>query len=1251
MSADQFRRRRNPNPNPFDDDTVDNDPYNSRSGRSGTNGGGGGSSSRRSSAVDPSNSTATAATADPPHDPLLDLYERRLHEDVDSDFFHDPEEFQALNRVIDIIGAEIDNSGGNITPGSEIGTNFSHLPGYQSIQNQQRIVEEAIEHMAVKHCADLNSSVAAVGRMSRQFDEAKLRVRNLRRQVRDVKDSLRLGELGDIPTVPSNDPASSANPNEPSNTTAAAKAAAEQAGASARSLRELWLKKLECEAVLSLLRKLEILRRAPSGFDSLIRPLDGGPCKIGAAVVVLSEALSIMFSDDVAQVQAFDRIMEQLMTRKQRAEEILWGTLVDVLYRHGDKQNKEEERRRRERMERRARAMEAAVARGEASATAGMSTIAEYSDEDESNSYTQTCNSFEDELSTKSGTRGGDSIAGGSTGANTATPSITSALSQFKRMVGRAILESEIDLEGDELRCLEEPAAWGSQAHSQHAHLPASHLYPEQALPRYTDPVLAIRILVECLTKMKRLDDVEQYLSEGMDREIRQVAAREQAKTYARLERRRGRGAANLSSLGEGDGDGSGGEGARRGGGGGDDADNLKEFRIHLNNLLKAFEGVMTRFLHLSQILRHKICSDPILEKMCPSYPIPSSALYTVLVNAELAMQREIKLFISACIAESDKPKDKRKQARLHNAMHMDQSQLDVESGIFSLGITSSLGGNPMGVDGWKKSRANIVDLPPDQFVSNVLFPRSNVDPEVRHALTFRRSISRWTHEVSEGRRELAICSGEDTNSPMYRNNTMEEGALVYMDNIIQRTLLPEMQDEAVNAVIHFLERHDAFDPIANDVFTRYPHHTVQVEAEMSVACQALYTSTRPIFMALHRLPKGGDMYLSLVTMLEHAMLTFISRMKQRVGEICQGKAAFSLLEDQRGNPTPLSQFMERRNAFTLLQRIYNDEDDVNDPTGAVEPTTRVGGILPLAPPEGDTSPRKTGKLSGADGRGPFEREVAQIDILTKFSTPLKFERSTLCNDVELMKAACLANSLLRVASLLDGQLRSRAGGWEKSSKIKAIRDLQSAIKTIRYHGLRVSKFCRLEVLIQTAKRMSEICMSSVLQAEDAIRLPSCVNNLGEYLTASSDNLREAGGNAIAAFSFSSLEQYIPFYLMHAARIAAGGPKPITMNGIESLDRTGSVLYRDLKGATSFENSFWDEEAAANSFEQSAIFISLMEISLNELEGHYRSNPTQFSDEDYQLMFAFTGPRRRGDARRFNLLKSKMKTERRGRPI
>jgi hypothetical protein len=456
-------------------------------------------------------------------------------------------------------------------------------------------------------------------------------------------------------------------------------------------------------------------------------------------------------------------------------------------------------------------------------------------------------------------------------------------------------------------------------------------------------------------------------------------------------------------------------------------------------------------------------------------------------------MQREIKGFLSACIAESDKPKDKRK-TRSYNAMNMDQSQLDMERGIFSLGISSSMGGLG-GELGWKKAttRANIVELPADQFVSNVLFPRSNTDPEVRHALAFRRNIARWSHEIAEGKRELASCSGQDSMLPN-DDSVIEEGVLIYMDNIIQRTLLPEMQDEAVNAVIHFLERHDAFDPILNDAFSRYPNHSVQLEAEMSVACQALYTSTRPIFMALHRLPKGGDMYLSLVsnilrlyllqsqlyplrsqdlnsglmqvTMLEHAMLTFISRMKQRVGDLFHGKAAFSLLEDQRGNPSLLNQAMERRKTFYMLQRFYNDEDDVDDPATPAAPTVR-GGIIPLAPSENDTSPKK-GQWVGADFKDSFERELAQLSDIAKFTQPLLFERASLCTDEELMKCACLSNSLLRVASLLEGQLISRAGSWEKSAKISAIRDLESAIKTIRHHGLRVAKFCRVEVLIQT---------------------------------------------------------------------------------------------------------------------------------------------------------------------------------------
>ena len=77
------------------------------------------------------------------------------------------------------------------------------------------------------------------------------------------------------------------------------------------------------------------------------------------------------------------------------------------------------------------------------------------------------------------------------------------------------------------------------------------------------------------------------------------------------------------------------------------------------------------------------------------------------------------------------------------------------------------------------------------------------------------------------------------------------------------------------------------------------------------------------------------------------------------------------------------------------------------------------------------------------------------------------------------------------------------------------------------------------------------------------------------------------------------------------------------------------MLYRDLKGATSFENSFWDDELAAESFERSASFIAMIELDMEELVSYCRNNRGEFSDEDYRLMFGMDGPRRSADIRKF----------------
>ena len=117
ISMSEFRRRRSsvaPVPNPFDDDTInENDTY--TSSRSAVTRGTNSEMRRRgSSSLSNNHNESSSSNTAIPHDPLLDLYERRLHEDVDSDFFHDPDEFQALNRVIDIIGDEIGSGGGNV---------------------------------------------------------------------------------------------------------------------------------------------------------------------------------------------------------------------------------------------------------------------------------------------------------------------------------------------------------------------------------------------------------------------------------------------------------------------------------------------------------------------------------------------------------------------------------------------------------------------------------------------------------------------------------------------------------------------------------------------------------------------------------------------------------------------------------------------------------------------------------------------------------------------------------------------------------------------------------------------------------------------------------------------------------------------------------------------------------------------------------------------------------------------------------
>lgn len=580
------------------------------------------------------------------------------------------------------------------------------------------------------------------------------------------------------------------------------------------------------------------------------------------------------------------------------------------------------------------------------------------------------------------------------------------------------------------------------------------------------------------------------------------------------------------------------------------------------------------------------------------------------------------------------------------------------DSGLFSLGIIDKEQkekqdqGETLST---KSRRSTIMDMNTSTFVRDVLFAKTtnNGYPQIRHALFFRKAIAKWTETTKTLRQELAAVTGEDTSIPSYSSMPAIQ-AIEYLDNVIQKDLLPVLQEEAVNGTVKALERNDAFDPVLDrNVYARANSNEPQ-DVDMCKACNALYLSTGPLFLALHRLPPGGEMYLPLVAVLEHVILTFISRVKQQVGKLCNDKTALLLLMDGGSSKTSSSfgSLMERRKAFAQLLLAYADGDllDVSDEA------RDASGFSPISPPPVDTPRSASGDgvqtftkaPSGVDELnllGGVEREeqnlTSELGFVKQYLEFGKESGIVVCSDEELMKSACLAHSLLKLASLLDSRIKVRSHlGANKT--LTSTRALREAIKTIKANGLKMAKFCRADILMQSLIRLSKVCTSSTLVARDAVRIPSSVNDLGEYMTAASDNLREAAGNAVTAYTFSNLEQYIPLCLIQTVRVIAAGEgilkrAPLTMNGIEALDRSGSVLYRDLKGATSFDNSFWDIELAAISFERSASFMAMMELEMPELEAYYQENRGDFSEADFQLMFGMDGPRRKGDIGRYHM--------------
>lgn len=519
----------------------------------------------------------------PSEDPQLIELENRLNDEVDEDFFEDPRRFNTLPRVIDVLGIQmIDDA----TVQQESFSDLNKNPAYKQLHAQQQVVEDAIEHLAVIHCADLNASVIKVGRVARQLSQAVFKVRGLRKQVKDIQDSL------GTQSAATNSQSLRKNKNGTTTTTTA----------TALSLRELWLKKLECEATLALLSQLDVLRAAPAQFDQYV-----AQGRIGAGVLQISTALRTMFQDNVAQVQALHKIMEQLMIRKQKAEEMIWEALKHVLYlRTGNAVFLSKSRSPSHANKVIGPGSSAAGASGPVGGAHSVSSDSRLTNNSASGlggrqaaaaaaSVAIHHNGMVNPFMNAKVVRSDDDLANNDNDSVASSGSLASLFSLedgeaeelyknnpapgesggdasylARKAVRRLLIpipmmEAELDLEADERRCQEDLLLQG---------LP--RLYA-RTLPRFADPVVALRILVESLYQLKRLDDVERVVHETLEAEIRLSVQRQQFHTFSLLEN-----TANITD---------------------------SDFRRHLTGLLSGFGAILVRLSHLAQIVRFRIVS------------------------------------------------------------------------------------------------------------------------------------------------------------------------------------------------------------------------------------------------------------------------------------------------------------------------------------------------------------------------------------------------------------------------------------------------------------------------------------------------------------------------------------------------------------------------------------------------------------------------------------------------------------------
>lgn len=198
----------------------------------------------------------------------------RLKANVDEPFFQEPKHFRSIVEILNVIDAKAQSSGGSSNL-SILSSLKEQNPVYSILLEQRNVVNGVIEEVVKFEHSGLNYTMETMTEVVKEYNRGREDVRGLRKSLVETTGVLTSRKSGQI------------------------------------SMKDLWLKKVEAEESLRIIKDLELLKETPLRLQRLMQQR-----RYLSAVVSLNKATVIMFGEDLVAVQGLALVRETLMEIK-----------------------------------------------------------------------------------------------------------------------------------------------------------------------------------------------------------------------------------------------------------------------------------------------------------------------------------------------------------------------------------------------------------------------------------------------------------------------------------------------------------------------------------------------------------------------------------------------------------------------------------------------------------------------------------------------------------------------------------------------------------------------------------------------------------------------------------------------------------------------------------------------------------------------------------------------------------------------